>query len=136
MEKLLSRESPSLKNHRRQRFWQILFPIILVSIGLFASMILLVFSSRSQNRLMADISTIWLVFPLLFLFLVFTAIAFGLIYALHLLTKKTPEISRKVQLIFFKIENYSKKASNILVKPVFGIHEVLSTIGKFLGRSS
>lgn len=136
MEKLISSERTGLKSHRQQRFWQILFPIVLVSVTLLAAVLFLVFSNGSHNRLLADISIIWLLFPLLFIFLVFAALAIGSIYLMHLVSKNAPGATRKVQLFFFKLENYSKKGANTVVKPVFGMHEVASTIRKIFSLKS
>jgi len=126
MDKLTPFFRPSLQIHRRQRFWQIILPIVLVCLIIGVAGSLTIFAAGDQNRLWADVSIIWLVFPLLFFALLFLVFLIGMIYLLNKLTKLTPRISLKAQNIFTRIEQETCRASNSIVKPVIWIHQLTS----------
>lgn len=100
MAKQVPVDSPSLRRHKRQFFWQILLPLILLVLvglttGLLAS--LAAFSGRGQTRLWADVSLIWLLAPMLALALVL-AIALGFaVYGLARLKKAAPRATTRAQ---------------------------------------
>ena len=71
-----------MKRHRRQRLWQIIVPIILISIFILFVGGYFVLGGGSQTRVWADISIIWIVLPLLAIFLIAFAIIIGMIYLL------------------------------------------------------
>jgi hypothetical protein len=126
MDKLAPFFRPSLQIHRRQRFWQIILPIVLFCILIGVAGGLTIFAEGDLSRLWADVSIIWLVLPLLFFALLFLVILVGMIYLLNRLTKLIPRISLKVQNIFTRIEQETCRASNSIVKPVIWIHQLQS----------
>jgi len=93
-------KSPTLRQHQRQFFWQILFPMLFVAlIGLAAGGLVTwaAFANKGDARLWADISLIWLLAPMLLLALVAAIAAGGLIYGLARLTKATPRLTARLQ---------------------------------------
>lgn len=134
MDKFDPFDKPSLQNHRRQRFWQILLPIVLFSGLIVVAGVFTVAADGVQNRLWADASIIWLVLPMLFVALFLLVILIGLIYLLYRLTKGTPRITRKVQNIFTRIEQGTSRAANSAAKPVIWIHQFQSSLRSLVGK--
>ncbi len=126
MDKLTPFDRPSLRNYRRQRFWQIILPILLFSLLIGVAGGFTIIADGELNRLWADVSIIWIVLPLLFLALFLLAILIGMIYLLHKMTKGTPRVTRKIQTIFTRIEQETCRISNTSVKPVLWINQFQS----------
>ena len=134
MDKLTPFFEPTLKIHKRQRFWQIILPIISFCLLIGAAGGFTIFADGDQSRLWADVSIIWLVIPLLFIALLFLVILIGMIYLLNQLTKSTPRISRKVQNIFTRIGQETCRVSNSVVKPVLWIHQFQSGLRSLMRK--
>lgn len=90
-------ESPSLRAHKRQQVWQILVPFLAMTALLLAAAIWLVSGGRSQTRLWADISLIWLLLPMLALTLLLAVLLGALIYGMARLLKVTPRFTARAQ---------------------------------------
>jgi uncharacterized membrane protein YciS (DUF1049 family) len=123
-------DRPTLRLHRKQRFWQIIAPIVLFSLLIMAAGWMTVIAGNSQNRLWADVSIIWLVAPLLSVLLVLAVVLVGLIYLLARVTKGTPNITRRIQHLFYRMEKETRRAANVAVKPVLGIQQFQSGLKK------
>lgn len=132
MDKLTPLDSPSLRNYRRQRFWQVVFPIVLFSLIIGVAGGFTIIADGELNRLWADVSIIWLAFPLLFFALIFLVILIGMIYVLYKLTQGTPRVTRKVQMVFTRIEQETCRASNSVAKPVIRMHQFQSGLKSFV----
>jgi hypothetical protein len=126
MDKLTPFERPSLRTYRRQRFWQIILPIVLFSFVIVVAGGFTIIADGELNRLWADVSIIWLVAPMLILAIIFLVILVGMIYLLYKLTIGTPHITRKIQNIFIRIEQETFRVSNSIVRPVVWIHQFQS----------
>jgi hypothetical protein len=93
-------ETPTVSQHKRQFFWQILLPMLLiVLIGLAAGGLVAwaTFSGRGGTRLWADVSLIWLLTPVLVLALALAIVLGFVIYGLARLEKATPRFTSRVQ---------------------------------------
>jgi hypothetical protein len=93
-------KSPTIRQHQRQLFWQILLPMLLVAlIGLAAGGLVTwaTFANKGDARLWADISVIWLLAPMLLVALVAAIAVGGLIYGVARLTKATPRLTARLQ---------------------------------------
>lgn len=132
MDKTTPFDSPSLVKYRRQRFWQIIFPIVLFSLLIGVAGGFTIIADGSLNRLWADISIIWIVAPLLFIALFFLVILIATIFLLYKLTKGTPGITRKVQTLFTRVEQETCRASNSAVKPIIRIHQFQSGLNSLI----
>ena len=111
-------ERPSMQRHRRQRFWQIIFPVILIILLFLVAAVFTIRSGQNANRLWADISIIWLVAPWLMLSAVLVVILFALIYGLTRFTKVVPGFTRRIQNWFFRVEQETSKLADSVVKPI------------------
>lgn len=89
------------RRHRRQTFWQIIFPVVLAALGAVALIVLLSIGAArgsAPTGQWASISTIWLVIPLIFMGLLFSAFIAGMIFLLARLTHKLPTYTRLIHL--------------------------------------
>lgn len=92
--------SPSLRAHRRQFFWQILMPMVLVVLLVLAAGGFVVASGTSDPsaaRSGADVAIIWLVAPFLILALLFIVLLGFAIYGLAKLAQVTPRYTSRLQ---------------------------------------
>ena len=99
---LSQNKSPSYRQHRRQRFWQILLPLILGSLFALAVAVLMVMTiagattglNASQG---ADAALIWIIIPLMLAAFLFTVILIGMIYGIAKLLNILPGYTMLVQ---------------------------------------
>ena len=121
-------ESPTLRAHKRQRIWQILLPIVLVAL---LTVVIGVFTARTdavQTRLWADISTIWLVAPLMLFALLCMAVFGGMIYAVARLTKITPRYTLQAQNLALRFLAGVKRGTNVVVKPIVWLEQARAAL--------
>ena len=121
-------ESPSLRNHRRQSFWQILFPFIVIALLVIAAGVLAVVGGASQARVWADVSLIWLVVPILIFALLFLALLGGMIYLLIRLTRAIPPISARAQFYGRRISGGVRGAADKAVQPILWLEQIGATL--------
>ena len=117
-------ESPTLRAHKRQHFWQILLPVVLVAL---LAVVIGVFTARTdavQTRLWADIATIWLVVPLMLFALLCMAVLGGMIYAVTRLTQIAPRYTLQVQDFALRFVAEVKRGADMAVKPVLWVRQV------------
>lgn len=131
MGKLPSFERASIQDHKQQRFWQIILPIVLFSALIAVAGGLTVFAGAESDRLWADISIIWLLLPVLVISLILLALLAGSVYLMARLLAVTPNFTRKVQNLFHRIEKGTRKAADSAVKPVLWILKLQNNISKF-----
>ncbi|MFC2065217.1 hypothetical protein ACFLXB_09005 [Chloroflexota bacterium] len=129
-------DRPSMDRHRRQRLWQIIVPIILISIFIFFVGGYFVLGGGSQTRVWADISIIWIVLPLLLIFLIALAIIIGLIYVLNKINRSAPLFTNKIQKTFILIQQKTHSFTDSSVKPVFWINQSKAGIVRLFGKKS
>ena len=130
------KQSPSLQRHKKQRFWQILAPILLGGMITLAAAVLMVLAltggvSGINLSQVADTSLIWLILPVVVLGVVFGLIVFGMIYAaarlLNVLPYYTFLIQQYAALIEAKIKLWMKKGMD----PVITVESVKSAVSAF-----
>ena len=127
-------ERQSMKNHREQRFWQILLPIILISVLVFSLGGYLITIGGSQTRVWADISFIWLAVPLLVIFIIFLAILVGMVILMLQVTRKTPILTRRIQRLFCLIEKKSISTADSIIKPILWVNQSQAGISRLFRR--
>ena len=128
-------ESPSIKSHRNQRFWQIFLPIILISLLVisFGSYYIV---GGTQTRVWADISIIWISLPILMILLFSFAILVGMIVLMVQAAQKLPLLTRKVQRLFCLMEKKSIDATDSVLKPIFWINQMQAGIARIFKRTT
>ena len=129
-------EEPSIKRHRQQRLWQIILPIILISLIIFSVGGYFVAIEGSQTRALADISIIWIILPLLLIFLVTFTVLIGMIYLLYKINRNTPLLTQKIQIIFSLIQQKSLHTADLIVKPVLWINQSQAGIVRLFKKNN
>ena len=100
--------------HRRQTFWQILLPVILASLAVIALVVFASIATVSESTMpatFANISTIWLIIPLMVVGVMFFLFTVGLIFLVSRLLRNIPAYTRLVQ-IYLQI--FSIRVDSIL----------------------
>jgi hypothetical protein len=121
-------ELPTLRAHKRQRFWQILLPIVLVSLLV---VVIGVFTDRADavhTRLWAEVATIWLVAPLMLFALLCMTVLGGMIYAVARLTQVMPRYTLQAQNIALRLMAGVKRGADVAVKPVVWLEQVRAAL--------
>ncbi len=130
------RQSASFRRHQKQRFWQILTPIILGGLIILAAAVLMVLTltgaatgvNLSQY---AAASTIWLVLPVMVFGIFMTVLLLGLIYGaawlLNLLPQYTFLVQQYAALIEGKIKLWSQKAT----APIITVKSISAVVSVF-----
>jgi hypothetical protein len=111
-------ESPTVRAHKRQLAWQILVPFFVMGVFIIAAAVLVVTNSSSASRIWADVSTIWLIAPMLVLALLFVIVLGFLIYWIARLMQVTPRYTGKAQEFFTSLSSRSRMVANGATKPV------------------
>jgi hypothetical protein len=115
-----SPDSPTILAHKRQIWWQILLPMIFVSLlGLAAGGLTIAagLSDASRTRVWADVSLIWMLSPALFFALAGVAVLAGMIYAVARLTRATPRFTSRAQQVAGRAAAATRKAADGITKP-------------------
>jgi hypothetical protein len=91
----------SILRHRRESFWQIVFPVVLVAlifIGLVVAMVLLTRPESTQAiGIVADFATIMVILPGCMLAFIIAALVAGMAYGIGWAHNKIPPYSAKAQ---------------------------------------
>ncbi len=110
-------ETPTLRRHRRQFAWQILVPMIVAAVLVILAAVFTLTRGATSNRVWADISTIWLIAPLVILALVLTVVLGALIYGAARLLGVIPAATGRVQSFMASVAKGTRKAADDLAKP-------------------
>ena len=121
-------DSPTLRAHKRQRFWQILMPILSVIVLILVAGGFVIGAEAGQNKLWADIATIWLIAPLMFSALVCMAVLGGMIYAVARLTQITPRYTLQAQNFALRLTAGVKRGADVAVKPVVWLEQARAVL--------
>jgi hypothetical protein len=109
-------ETSTVRTHKRQLAWQILVPFFVVMVLLLVVAVL-VAAGASATRTWADVSTIWLIAPLLVFALLFVAMLGALIYGMARLLQVTPRYTGKAQDFFALLSAWARMIADGAVKP-------------------
>jgi hypothetical protein len=109
-------ETLTVRAHKRQLAWQILVPFFTVT-ALIIVVAVLVAAGVTANRTWADVSTIWLIAPILVFALFFVAVLGFLIYGLARLLQVTPRYTGKAQDLFALLSRWARIIADGATKP-------------------
>lgn len=116
--------------HRREVFWQIIFPLLLAFLLLGTVVAILIFSGTSTADLSrwADVSLIWLILPALIIALLFLIILVAIIYLITVVLQMTPRYARIIQL-YFEIGKYKiSHITNQITEPIIKVRSLWSIL--------
>lgn len=134
MDDLRHVDSPTTRAHRRQFAWQILVPILIMTVLFLAVAVLVASGTISGSRTWADVSAIWLIAPLL-IFALLSIIVLGfLIYAISKLHQITPNYTSKIQGFFGLISGKTRLIADGTAKPFMWFQQAGAIIKSILGR--
>lgn len=121
-------------SHRREAFWQITFPLIIVLVLLLALAIFVALSGSSQVSRWANVSTIWLILLAIVLALLVFAILAGLMYGMFRLLRALPSYTLRAQDTFEVIRLKTRKVSDLAVEPVIQFETIKARLRKLLRK--
>ncbi len=107
----------SYRRHQRQRFWQIIFPLLLVGALLLAVAVGALLGGMARASLWADAALIWLLFPWLALLLLPLALTVAAIVGLARLLGAAPMWFAGRQRDFERLAAHVRRWSNRTTKP-------------------
>jgi hypothetical protein len=111
-------DSLTVRAHKNQFAWQILVPLLIFTAIILAVAVLIGTGTSNGNRTLADISTIWLIIPLLLFALFLTFVLGGLIYALARILKIIPTYTGKVQNFIARLASGAVTLADGIAKPI------------------
>ena len=128
----------SYLKHRRELAWQIILPVVLTSLLIVALIVLIInvtfFQGAGDLARWAAISTIWIVVPIMIAGLVILAVLGGLIYLMIRLLQLTPTYTGLAQHYVHKAAVYVKRAADAVVRPIFFLDEIGTSVRALFGR--
>jgi hypothetical protein len=135
------RQNPSYRKHKKQRFWQIFFPIglgIAMILTLVAWIILTAVGSSGAGEIStwADTSLIWLILPALLFAFIAAMFLFVLIYFVRWMTKVLPPYSAILQHHSRQIAKKTRTLSDKLVAPMITTQSVKARVLAFFSALS
>ncbi len=136
MKKTLSplKKRAAYQAHKRDLIWQIFIPIGLTILIFIVASIGAATQTGATASLWADISTIWLLIPVMFFSLIFLFILVGIIFGLAKLLQITPEYTHKLyKFIRLAGEKIAGLADNT-AKPIFVIKGISASVRRFFGQ--
>ena len=127
-------DSPSVRLHKRQLAWQILVPFLVLAALIIAGAVWVIIGAAAGTRVWADVSIIWMLFPLL-IFALFSIIVLGLlIYAIARLTRITPFYTARAQGFFARVSAGTRKLADGAAKPFFWVHQAGAVIKSLFNK--
>jgi len=131
----------SYQKHKKQRFWQILFPIMLCILLVLALAVFVVLTASQDggggdSSLWADTSMIWLLLPLLvfavLMFVLFSVLVFLVARVLHILPAYSSQVQYYVDLVSSKVKYWTEKS----VQPIIKVRSINASITAVLASLS
>ena len=122
-----------MRTHKHQLAWQILVPFLAFTVLIFVVAVLVATGTSSTNRTWADVSTIWLVAPILIFALFFAILLGSIIYGIARLLQITPRYTGKAQNFFAQVSTWTRTIADGAAKPVVWFRQfgaILSSIFK------
>jgi hypothetical protein len=135
MEKKKLTETELAQLHKKQSLVQIWLPMILTSLVFLIPTILLFSSPREQFSVIyqwANISTIFLVLPILFITFVVVVMFLAAVYGNGLLIQVLPKKIRSLLRIFHIIENKTRILCDRSISPIINLRQKIERINTFI----
>ena len=124
----LSKRTLSYQAHKRDFVWQILAPILIALILVVIASVAVTSGSDAYTSKWADISTIWIIIPLLFGALITLIVLGGIIYGMAKLLDITPIYTQKATALIRLVGAKIKSAADSSTEPIFFVEELSAKI--------
>jgi len=108
--------------HRRQVFWQITLPLIVLALIFLALTVVVSLTGAGLQSRWADISAIWCLCPNLIVLLLCVGSLGGMSYGLFRLLRVLPGKLFSLQKLSLKFRDGVQKVSDAAVEPVLKVH--------------
>lgn len=118
--------TPAVKAHQQQRFWQILLPVILVSLLILGALLWLILTGGTATLNASNLSGVAVVFlalPFLLIALITLALFSAVIFGLTKLKPLVPQAGMTVLQAFEKTRCYLRKGADISIQPLLIVNE-------------
>ncbi len=128
----------SIRLHRKQFWLQILLPILLLSLGMIALIVLISMSTFRGNgdvARWAAISTIWLLIPVMLAGLLVLVLLIAIVYLLIQLNRRIPPYSYLAQRFVYRIEDLTKQLARMVRRPVLILQQIWASIRARLAKT-
>ena len=123
-----SRKTASYQAYKRDFLWQILVPIIIAFILVIAASVAVAVGSNASVSRWADISTIWILIPVMISAFIFLVILGAVIYGMAKLLDITPIYTQKLTGLIYFVEQKIKDVADASTKPIFFVGELAASI--------
>ena len=121
-------DSISVLKHRRQFIWQILVPFLLKAALIVAGAVVVVTGGPKQTGVWADVSIIWMLFPMLGCALLIAVVLISLIYGMVKLTQITPHYTGRAQQLAASVSAGTHQIADGAARPIFWFQKAGATI--------
>ncbi|MFZ3071193.1 MAG: hypothetical protein WA110_08750 [Anaerolineaceae bacterium] len=122
------------RDHEKQRFWQILFPILLAGALLVAAFVFVIrdtASAASSTASWGQVSTVVIVLPLLFVLLVVLLLVAGLSLGVSKLRGWVPQASESLVNLLSRAKEMVKTGSDAAARPVISLRQWTAQLNQF-----
>ncbi|NIW50436.1 MAG: hypothetical protein GWN30_38390 [Gammaproteobacteria bacterium] len=135
-------EIPQLRNnrnelthakHRKESFWQIIFPFslgFLIILGL-AAWVIVSAATGVSVRPAADTSAIFMIIPTMIVALIFLVISAAVAYGVIWLNRNLPVLTKRIQDVFTQVQNTVRQISDKTTAPVIQAEGLLAGLQTF-----
>lgn len=124
----------SQRRHRRELWWQILFPLLLSVALISGGAYLLVSRGGASSEILSQIATMVLILPLLVIGLMLLIVLGALIYALALLMNWLPPNAFWLQGQIQRVSHRAIQAADLLAEPVLRLESWSSATKRIFRR--
>jgi len=124
-------DSPSYRLHRRQRWTQILLPVLLaalVALGMTLFLGLATFKGDGGVSRWAAIATVWLTLPVMVAGLALLVLLVVMNYLLARLRQLIPPYSHQAQQFFYRLRGRTRRLSEWVHRPVLLFRELATSL--------
>lgn len=115
------------QKHKQQKFWQILFPIILATLLVVTAMVWVILGSTQNaagTAALSQAATVVVVLPWFLIFLVGLVLIVGLIYGLGKLHGVIPGATQVVMSYLLKAKDYMTIGADATTKPIMTLQKL------------
>jgi hypothetical protein len=124
----LPEDRPTIRAHNRQVAWQILVPVLVMTVIIIAGAVLVTTGGRARSSVWADISVIWLLIPVLSVALGLLVVLITIIYGMGKMLQIIPRYTWKAQGIFNRVSRGTRRVADGTTKPFFWLKEAWAVI--------
>lgn len=119
-------ETPAAQEHKKQRFWQIIFPVALFSALLLAGLVFLIMRNGRFSPGITEIggvATVLIILPVLLIAFIHLIILGALIYGFLKLKSVIPGASLKILQTLEKARWHIHKGADMSVQPILSLNQ-------------